>query len=454
LKSKGLLSTDDGHLPSRFEEHKKIKLHHYLTFLSSHPEVEQSTYLHNFLYPLQLGDTKPEVTSSIVEKDKDLADEVKQMRSIISENQTARLSFDEAEGGRPNSTSQGKIQLTLTVVGSEKRVERGEEVLYFKIEVVDFERVSWHIYRRYSAFAELDKRLRQIRALGKAEDDLVEENGKQRKAKLTSYLRYLLGVPAAEDELTRFLRPNKKYRYKPASSASSQPNSKGSTSQTAPTGQMQYTARLTGKLFEIEVCDANDEEWVIRRSYAQFCKLDSALKTLGFLAEDDSKLPHRQDRQKKRKLHSFIQHLLKIAQKKGDIPLPLHKFLQPRGSLDKRRKRPDPYVITIDEKELRKVTKADGSFEMIKFYKLEVAKGDHHWTLWRNYDHFRSLDTELKKCKALNAADITLPAEDSHNKMPKLAAYLEILLQIHDCAHHKALYKFMDTVHDGDSFYH
>lgn len=461
LKSKGLLSSDDRHLPSRFEEHRKIKLHHYLTFLCSHPECEQSTYLHNFLYPLQLGDTKPEVTST---EDSDLASQVKQMRKLVSQNQTSRVSIDSADkaGGSSSSTStepsptESAAHLQLTVVGSEKRLERNEEVLYYKVEVVDADKVSWCIYRRYSAFADLDKKLRQIKALGKDEDDLVSEQGKQRKAKLTSYLRYLVGVRAAEDELTRFLRPNKKYRYKPTVSAAESAVNSGSLSG-APSSQMQYTARLTGKLFEIEVCDINDDEWVIRRSYAQFVKLDQGLKSVGFLDSTDSSLPTRQAKQKKRKLHSYVQGLLKSAhvqQATTAFPVALHKFLQPRGQLDKRRRHPDPYVITIDEKEMRKVSKEDGSSAQVKFYKLEVSKGDRHWTLWRSFEHFKKLDIELKKSKALNPADMLLPPEEAHGKMPKLATFLETILQLPACAHHQSLYKFMDTVHDGDSFYH
>jgi hypothetical protein len=72
LKTKKLLPYSNNMFPSKRlgdtvdKEQMKVSLDRYLQFLLSTNEVATSPYIHNFLEPLQLGDTKPKPSTNNV----------------------------------------------------------------------------------------------------------------------------------------------------------------------------------------------------------------------------------------------------------------------------------------------------------------------------------------------------------------------------------------------------
>jgi hypothetical protein len=124
LRKKNLLEGVEVTLPGRFDRKKKLKLQDYLEFLCTQPAAEQSHYLHNFLYPFQIGDEKIKVAEGASDDAKaEITKLDKEIEKINTTSATApsRPSLD-------NVCPMFEAFAVAAVVGSETRVEEGGPV--------------------------------------------------------------------------------------------------------------------------------------------------------------------------------------------------------------------------------------------------------------------------------------------------------------------------------------
>jgi hypothetical protein len=89
--------------------------------------------------------------------------------------------------------------------------------------------------------------LKENRIIGTDDNDLpTKQDDKNKQQRFTNYLRYLSGIPKAEEEFVKFLKPTRKSGYK-ASTPTPQAASRVLFDK-ATAGQVQFTARLTAKV--------------------------------------------------------------------------------------------------------------------------------------------------------------------------------------------------------------